>query len=403
MSRMNTAWSNSDQWVEAVPDLFKQPMTIAFGGAVLAHAIFFLGLPVVAGVDKQPDVQPVATTILTPSEQSQVPVDLTQTPFPSGTMLPNSNGLTIPALPTTPTTPTTPGDLFGANSGSSFGPSSSPFFPSVTTPSSGSSSTSDSADLNARLAEIAKKQEEARQEQEKQQKIAQQKAAENAADETQATTPIGPLPPVAVNQMPPGTPPGSPQQPATTPPQTQTPEKEPIRLSDRQLIAENPGFYAFNSEKTGAAIGVGLQKAIAITGIEIVEALSSKPESRAWESLKQAGSMPIQWPKKDEIITLPYPRQVHEKPVAVIPEYRQKLQENKGYGIAIVVIAIDRQGKLASEPTVSQSTGYKMLDDYAIEQVKSPTPMFRMFPVTGKERLYFMKIRIDPPVSKPVA
>ena len=32
MSRFNATWSNSEQWTDAVPEIFKQPMTIAFGG-----------------------------------------------------------------------------------------------------------------------------------------------------------------------------------------------------------------------------------------------------------------------------------------------------------------------------------------------------------------------------------
>ena len=121
MSRFNATWSNSEQWTDAVPEIFKQPMTIAFGGAILAHAIFFLGLPIVAGKDNQPSIADTPLVEMRPQDMSQIPPDLTQSQLPTGTLLPSNGGLLTPSIlsPSMPPldqgTTSTPGINFGSS------------------------------------------------------------------------------------------------------------------------------------------------------------------------------------------------------------------------------------------------------------------------------------------------
>ena len=128
----------------------------------------------------------------------------------------------------------------------------------------------------------------------------------------------------------------------------------------------------------------------------------TKPDSKENEIYKRnPAQRPQQFPVDTSTRTLPYPVQVDKKSVAVIPDYAQKVKDGKETdGKAIVGIALDGQGKFVSEPSIIQSTGYPVLDAYAIEYVKS---RISIFPVTGLTELYIMVIPIDPPVSKPVS
>ncbi len=387
MSRMNAAWSNEPQWVEAVPAIFKEPMTIAFGGAILAHAIFFLGLPVVAGSEKQPDVQPVATTFLTDQEKSQIPPDLSQSQFSTGSLLPGSNsGLTMPPIPALPSTTGTIGTIGTfPGSGFGFGQPSEPIFPSS---GSTSATNSSNSDYNVRL-EIAKKQEEARREQLKKIEIAQKQATEKAEDQKRAETPPGPLP--AVGAMPPGTPSGEPAKPAEAP---TTPAQQPVRVSDKTLIDKDPARYAFVAANTGPSLGVKLSEAIGNWYRRDPKTEEIYVKSDGKQQLKP-------FPVDTKTGTIPYPRQIGKQDIAVIPGYAEKVKAGsarerlQAYGTAIVGIAINGQGKFLIEPSIIQSTGHRVLDEYAIEYVKS-----RMFPVTAKDEFYMMIIPIDPPTAQ---
>jgi hypothetical protein len=396
MSRMNAAWSNEPPWAEAVPAIFKEPMTIAFGGAILAHAIFFLGLPVVAGSEKQPDVQPVATTVLTDQERAAVPADLAQSQFSTGSLLPGSNnGLIVPSIPSNPATPggtvTTPG------LGSGFGQLNDPTFPNGG--SSTGSNSSDNSDFNRQLAEITRKQQEADRQQQSQ-RLAQKQAAEQKADQEQVNTPPTPLPSVAVGAMPPGTPSGEPAKPnegaaPNTPPPT-TPAQQPIRLSDKTLIDKDPALYALITENTGPTLGVKLRQAIGTWYTRDPKTQEIYTRSDGKEQLER-------FPVDTVTGTIPYPKQVGKQDVAVIPGYAEKVKAGSAnermsdYGTAIVGIAVDGQGKRLIDPSIIQSTGHKILDDYAIEYVKSKIN----FRITYKDEFYYMVIPIDPPVSTP--
>jgi hypothetical protein len=108
MSRMNAPWTNPESFSDAMPEFLRSPMTIAVGASLLAHGIFFLGLPVVANHANKDDLRPVNVVQLTPQEQAQVPAIA----IPSATLPPNST-LTNPfpsvLTPNSPLSPTTPG------------------------------------------------------------------------------------------------------------------------------------------------------------------------------------------------------------------------------------------------------------------------------------------------------
>jgi hypothetical protein len=395
MSRMNAAWSNEPPWAEAVPAIFKEPMTIAFGGAILAHAIFFLGLPVVAGSEKQPDVQPVATTVLTDQERAAVPADLAQSQFSAGGLLPGTNsGLTIPPIPSGTTSPQTNfGNLPGA--GLTFDPPSYTYTPPAN-------------DNSAQLAETKRQQQEA--DRKANELIAAKKDAadQKLRDQTSPTNGIKPqVAPTEADlrqqsQMPPGTPAGEPpKQPEAQTPINQ-PQVQPTRLSNAEIIAKAPaGTYDFKPELTGPKFGSPQAQGTAIT------AWAAKPDSEELKIYNNQGptlkdkftSLPID--PDPNIKTLRYPPEINGQTVAVIDDYAQKVKE--GYGTAIVGMAIDGKGEFVTEPTIIQSTGYKILDAYAIAYVKKPGKK-RMFPPTpGRSKLYYMIVPIDPPVNKPTA
>ena len=381
---MNAAWSNSEQWTEAIPEIFKQPMTIAFGGAVLAHAIFFLGLPVVAGKDNQPNIADTPLVELRPQDLSQIPPNVTQanqippnftqSKLPTGTLLPGSTGLLSPSIPPPFMSPldsatTSPWSNFGGGSSSS-----------VSTYSNSGSSTEE--------------EERKKPEQERARKAAAQQLEEQKlADAQRANKPIAALP--STTPTPPG---GETEKPVSaTPSPTVAPSPtvmpsptitpSPTAMSPSS-IAGNP-IYTFDSKKTGPTIGDGNLKGAA-----------TKPDSKENEIYKRNPSQrPQQFPVDTPTKTLPYPVQVDKKPVAVIPDYAQKVKDGKETdGKVIVGIALDGQGKLVSDPSIIQSTGYPVLDAYAIEYVKS-----RKFRVTYRSGLFFMVIPIDPPISKPVS
>jgi hypothetical protein len=108
MSRMNAPWTNPEPLSDAIPEFLRSPMTIAVGASILAHGIFFLGLPVVVNSANKEDLRPVNVVQLTPQEQAQVPAIA----LPSAT-LPPSSTLTNPfpsvLTPSSPLSPTTPG------------------------------------------------------------------------------------------------------------------------------------------------------------------------------------------------------------------------------------------------------------------------------------------------------
>jgi hypothetical protein len=383
MSRMNAGWSNSEQWTAAVPEIFKQPMTIAFGGAILAHAIFFLGLPIVASKDNQPSIADTPLVQLSPQELSLIPPDVTQSKFPAGTLLPSTTGLITPSILSPSMTPLDSGTTFtpGINFGSSSGSSS---LADVYT--NGSSSVINSG--NASSGNILSLEAERKKlELEIARKVAaKQVEDQKIADNARSTKPTGDLP--STTPMPPSGETGKPISPA--PSSTPLPAATP-RPSNQEIIAANPKNYDFDSKKTGPTIGFSLQ--------QVIGNWQTKPDSKEREIYSSLQKPPEQFQVDTPTKTLPYPVQVNKQLVAVIPDYAQKVKEGKETnGKAIVGIALNGQGKFVSEPSIIQSTGYPVLDAYAIEYVRS-----RMFPVTGRSGLYIMVIPIDLPIIRPAS
>ena len=379
MSRMNAGWSNSEQWMEAVPEIFKQPMTIAFGGAILAHAIFFLGLPIVAGKDNQPSIADTPLVQLSPQELSLIPPDVSQSKFPAGTLLPSGNGLLTPSILSPSMPPLDSGTTF--TPGINFGSSSSSSSPTDIYPDGGSSINSGNilsleAERKKLELEVARKA------------AAKQVEDQKLADNARSNKPIGDLP--STTPMPPSGETGKPASPLSTS-ATPLPAATPPRPSNQEIIAANPKNYDFDSKQTGPTIGPTIQ--------QVLGNWYNKPDSKEKEIYSSSQKTPEQFQVDTQTKTLPYPVQVNKQLVAVIPDYAQKVKEGKETnGKAIVGIALDGQGKFVSEPSIIQSTGYPILDAYALEYVRS-----RMFPVTGRSGLYIMVIPIDPPVIRPVS
>ena len=373
MSRMNAGWSNSEQWTEAVPEIFKQPMTIAFGGAILAHAIFFLGLPIVAGKDNQPSIADTPLVQLSPQESSLVPPDVTQSKFPAGTLLPTTTGLLTPSTlsPSMPPldsgTTFTPGINFGSSSGSS---SSSDIYPDIVSLGNRGNNSSLKADSERKAAVDIKAAADK-----------EIKDKQVADDNKRSSNPIDSLP--STTPTPPGGETGKPA-PIATQPTTPSSPKVPAK-SNEEIIAANPKFYIFNLNQPQPT------QATQLTSL------------RTFLEEKKLG---VKFPKNlaDIINTpdkkLPYPKEVQKQPVATIPDYIEKLK--LGYGTAIVAISVDRKGIVADERKIIQSTGYLILDEYAIEYVNQYVKS-RQFPVTIGDEYYMMTIPIAPPIVQPAA
>ena len=155
------------------------------------------------------------------------------------------------------------------------------------------------------------------------------------------------------------------------------------------LFRSNPKFYAFKLDQP-----------------QPTEATRNDSFKMFVEEKKLVGKFPK---KLDDIINtpdkkLPYPKEFQKQPVASIPDYVEKLK--LGYGTAIIAISVDRKGAVAVERKPIQSTGYPILDEYAIEFVNQYVKS-RMFKATMSDEYYLMTIPIapptDPPASKPVS
>ena len=136
MSRMNAPWANSEQFGDALPEFLRSPMTLAMGASILAHGIFFLGLPIVANPGESQDIRPVNVVQLTPQEQAQTPAIALQPQLPSsliptnplspnGLLNGSPNGLLTPPIPVSPNPSSsfTPFDFSGLSGGSTAQPS----------------------------------------------------------------------------------------------------------------------------------------------------------------------------------------------------------------------------------------------------------------------------------------
>ena len=129
MSRMNTPWANPEQFGDALPEFLRSPMTLAMGASVLAHGVFFLGLPVVVNPNEAQDIRPVNVVQLTPQDQAQTPAIDQQSALPlspNGLLNGSPNGLRLPPIPASPTPSPTPFDFSALPSGSASQPSYSP-------------------------------------------------------------------------------------------------------------------------------------------------------------------------------------------------------------------------------------------------------------------------------------
>jgi hypothetical protein len=258
MSRMNASWSNPNHLSESIPDFLRSPMTVAIGASILAHGIFFLGLPVVANSSNKADLQPIKLdqTALTDREKADLPPSMTQAPTAplSSTMLPptgSSPGIFQDSLKPTPVSPsTTP----GLSDDSFFSPKYDLDQPTTTWPppiTTDNSATIDlltrqrndaqdqlaaekARNLAAATKDAEKKKEDEKKELEKKEtekKEAEKKELEKKAQEQAALN--------KANNLTPTTPQGSPQLPTVTPqpgvppttPNPQSPKPVPAQIA----------------------------------------------------------------------------------------------------------------------------------------------------------------------------
>ncbi len=384
MSRINAVWSNSDQWADGVPDLLKQPMTIAFGGAILAHVIFFLGLPSMVGKENSPNTVDTPVVQLTPQDLSQIPPDMPQSQVPGGTLLPSTGSLTpsilspslispstpLPSMPPLDSGTTVPlGINFGSSSGSLF---STDLYPGLSSSPNSTSNLPSEPQKRQSQAEVDKKMTDKKAEDKK---IPDQ----NTKDESKQNKPVDPSPPIS--PTPPTGKGGQSTAPIAVKPTPQPSPKVPAK-SNEEIIAANPKLYAFNLNQPQP---------------------TQATQNRSLATFLKEKNLVAKLPKtlNDIIDTpdrrLPYPKEVQKQPVAPIPDYVEKLK--LGYGTATVAILVDRKGIVADERTILESTGYPVLDEYAVEYVNKYVKS-RQFPVTIGDEYYMMKIPIAPPTAQ---
>jgi hypothetical protein len=284
MSRMNASWSNPNHLSDAIPEFLRSPMAVAIGASILAHGIFFLGLPVVANSSHKSDLQPIKLdqTALTDREKADLPPSMTQAPtapLPS-TILPStgsSPGIFQDALKPNPVLPsTTP----GLSDGSIFSPKydwdqpTTTWMPPISTDNSGTidlltrqrneaqaqlaaekTRNSAAATKEAEKKELEKKEAEKKESEKKEaekkelEKKAQEQAALNKANNLTPTTPQGSL------QLPKVTP--QPGIPATPNPQAPKPVPAQVayaRANHQQAAERVENGFVYNSSDTNAAV-----------------------------------------------------------------------------------------------------------------------------------------------------
>jgi hypothetical protein len=384
MSRMNASWSNPNHLSDALPEFLRSPMTVAIGASILAHGIFFLGLPVVANSSNKADLQPIKLdqTALTDREKADLP--------PSGTVQ--------DALKPTPVLPsTTP----GLSDGSIFSPKYDLDQPSSTwiPPLNSGTDNSATVDLlikqrnevqNQLAAEKARNLALATKEAEKKEaekKEAEKKEAEKKEAEKQA----------AINrQNNPTTPPNSPQLPKVTPqpttptqatptqgnPQT-TPSPKPVAVAmlnpyNVREAQKIPNGMNFNPEDT---------KSVDLNGVN-AQWYQSKVMNNPLFISDNINTIAL---RTKEVITL---KAYHA--TDTLKDYDPKKP-------ILIGVIVDPNGKpLIDLPSdsigVVQGSGYPELNDVAIREVRDRLRRNVQFQksTNGKYRIYTIPVVFVP-------
>jgi hypothetical protein len=382
MSRMNEPWANSEPFGDAMPEFLRSPMTVAIGASVLAHGLFFLGLPIVADHANKEDLRPVNVVQLTPQEQAQVSA-IASPPAISSSTLPPTSTLTQPFSNILPSTvvppnatlsPTTPGLSDGSLNAPKYDPDPSFSAPIWSNPYADIfKSINRSPSETTKPEKIGLKKDAVDKKDTPDKKDAKQ-TPDAAASENQKPSPLPPISPTLPTDGKTGTPVATNSQPPQQASQQtsqqasqQTPTPQPTRLaSATSQMQERQRLYTYNPEKNS----LSQIQTIATNWIT-----STNPKAKGVYDRDK--KFPIQ-----QVLLLEYPKLM---PV---------LQNHED---ALVAIAVNNDGKLYSEPEFFKRTGYGILDVMVLDAIKKMT-----LAGTGKDEVYLYKVKLQPPDnSKP--
>ena len=339
MSRMNVPWTNPESLGEALPEFLRSPMTLAMGVSVLAHGIFFLGLPVVANQGEAQDIRPVNVVQLTPQDQAQVPAialqpqqssSLIPSPLSPNPLSPNGppNGLLTPSIPVSPNPSpnSTPFDFSGLSGGSMSQPSYS--FPL---------DNSDNAYLQNRIRVAEAREAEARS------ALERVKVAAKPSPTPSPSASPSPTPSVTPTSLPSVAPSAN---PSTTP--SATPPPKLAAANSPEERSKNQALYQFDDgSQPGSKANRGGTQARSLAWL-------SSPKQQ--ENFAKTKSLPITFPELSKPPSeLPYP-------AATLPL--------RNYQEIILGFITNPEGSVLDQPEILQSSGYLKLDLAAIEAIK---------------------------------
>ena len=364
MSRMNAPWANPEQFGDALPEFLRSPMTLAMGASILAHGVFFLGLPVVANHGDPQDIRPVNVVQLTPQDQAQVPAIALQPQQPSS-LIPNPlspngspNGLFTPPIPVSPnpSSNSTPFDFPGFSGGSTSQPRYS--FP-LDNP--------DNSYLQDQIRVAEAREAEVRSVLERERlRVAARPSPTPSPSVSPSPTPS--VTPTSLSSAAPSvTPSASPSaNPSTTP--SATPPLKLAAANSPEERAKNQALYQFDD---GSQPG------------------SKANQSGTWGRLSTWFSSPKQQENFGKTKSFPVTFPEVSKPPEELP-YPTATTPLKNYQETILGFITNPEGTVLDQPEILQSSGYLKLDLAAIEAIKKTK-----FPTTpnGESFVYRLKFK----------
>ncbi len=369
MSRMNAPWANPEQFGDALPEFLRSPMTLAMGASILAHGIFFLGLPIVANPGDSQDIRPVNVVQLTPQDQAQVPA-IAQQPQQPSSLIPNPlspNGLLTPPIPVSPNPSlnSTPFDF----SGLSGGPTSQPSY------SSPSNNYNDSYYQNpTRVAETEKP----RSDSEKEQLNKRLNPSPNSSPSPSPSPSLSPSPSPSTGASPSPSPILKVVKPTPTPSSSPTPSETPPQklaaANSPEERAKNQALYQFDD---GRQVGSAASSDV---GVSRYAVWRGKPEVNA--TLVSLGTQNEERP-----------------PQAISISYPEDLILLRGAKASTLGLLIGKNGKVIGQPELIGGGGYGKLDAELIKRVKEMS-----FPTSDRNRAVLLKVKFEepgPPVPQP--
>ena len=377
MSRMNAPWTNPEPLGEALPEFLRSPMTLAMGASVLAHGIFFLGLPVVANQGEAQDIRPVNVVQLTPQDQAQVPAIALQPQQPSSLipslrapnpLSPNGppNGLLTPPIPVSPNPSpnSTPFDFSGLSGGSMSQPSYS--FPL---------DNSDNSYLQNRIRVAEAREAEARSALERSKAAAKPSPTPSPSASPSPTPSVTPTalpsvnPSVASSSPPPTNSP-------TNPPGSQTTPTPPSSQPPIVAVAVNP-FHV----KKAQEIPNGL-----VYNPESTQPVSLQGTSDQWYSAKVLNNPRLQRQGNIDVMASPFATQLGAIVTLKSPRKTEEIASYDPKQPILIGFVTDPNGQILDETIgVARSSGYPELNAIALGEVKDRLRRTK-FPSTASKK-----------------